>query len=202
MFTLGITGGIGSGKSTVSKILAERGIRVLDADEISHEVTEPGGLAIAEIEEVFGRRAIDANGGMNRKYISSVVFGDNKKLDLLSSIVHKYVFEYMENELAKEQAKKTKCVVLDVPIPVRKGFVDRCNQIWVVTCDDDIRLDRLVDRGMDREDAQRRLMVQMTNDEYAALGDKVIDNSGDAAELLEKVEALIVSELHERGIRI
>lgn len=202
MFILGITGGIGSGKSTVSRMLAERGIRVLDADEISHEVTEANGLAINEIAETFGKRAIDASGAMNRKYISSVVFGDNKMLDLLSSIIHKYVFEYMEQEIAKEQARKTKCIVLDVPIPVRKGFCDRCNQIWVVTCEDDIRLDRLVDRGMDREDASRRIAVQMTNDEYAALGDHTIDNSGDANELAEKVEKLIVSQLHERGIRI
>lgn len=202
MFVLGITGGIGSGKSTVSHILEERGIRILDADKISHEVTEANGLAIDEIREVFGKRAIDANGAMNRRYVSSVVFGDNKKLDLLSSIIHKYVFEYMENEIMKETAKKTKCIVLDVPIPVNKGFCDRCNQIWVVTCDDEVRLDRLVNRGMDRDDAARRMAVQMTNDEYAALGDYVIDNSGDANDLVDKVEKLIVSQLHERGIRI
>lgn len=202
MFVIGITGGIGSGKSTVSNILRERGVMVLDADEISHKVTEVGGIALPEIEEVFGRKAISADGSMNRKYISSQVFSDNTKLDLLSSIIHRYVFQYMDTELAKEQQKKTKCVVLDVPIPVKKGFVDHCNQIWVVTCDEAVRVNRLIDRGMTREDALRRISVQMTDDEYSALGDFTIDNSGDIDELMGKVEELIKSQLHERGIRI
>lgn len=202
MFVLGITGGIGSGKSTVSRILSDRGIRVLDADEISHMVTDPGGLAVEEIGEKFGRRAIAANGGMDRRYISSVVFKDNRKLDELSSIVHKYVFEYMDKEIQSEREKKTKCVVLDVPIPVQKGFVDHCNQIWVVVCDEKVRLRRLIDRGMDREEAERRMAVQMTDDEYCTIADQIIDNSGDITELTEKVDKLIVSQLHERGIRI
>ncbi|MBR6880495.1 MAG: dephospho-CoA kinase [Clostridiales bacterium] len=202
MFILGITGSIGSGKSTVSALLREKGLKVLDADEISREVTAPGGLAIDAIKEMFGSRAISADGGMNRRYVSSLVFGDNRKLDELSALIHRYVFEYMDEETAKEVQKKTKCLVLDVPIPVRKGFVDRCDQIWTVVCDEGIRLKRLVDRGMTKEDAQRRIAVQMTDDEYAALADHVIDNSGDIEDLKEKVEELIKTQLHERGIRI
>lgn len=202
MFVLGITGGIGSGKSTVSRILHDRGLRVLDADEISHMVTDPGGIAVEEIGEVFGRRAISSNGGMDRRYISSVVFKDNRKLDELSAIVHKYVFEYIDREIQSEREKKTKCLVLDVPIPVRKGFVDHCNQIWVVTCDENVRLTRLVERGMALDEAKRRIAVQMTDDEYCQISDHIIDNSGDIASLEEKVDKLIVSQLHERGIRI
>ena len=202
MFVVGITGGIGSGKSSVSAILADRGLRVLDADEISREVTSVNGIALPEIAEVFGKRAISTDGSMNRKYISSVVFNDNTKLDILSSIVHKYVFQYMDAELDKERNRKTKCVVLDVPIPVRKGFVDHCNQIWTVICDDTVRIDRLIKRGMDKDDAQRRIAMQMTDDEYAALGDHVIDNSGTREELKAIVDELIKKELHERGIRI
>lgn len=202
MFVLGITGGIGSGKSSVASLLRDRGLRILDADEISRSVTEEGGLAIDEIREVFGDRAITATGAMNRKYVSSIVFSDNRKLDTLSAIIHKHVFAYMDAEMAKETEKKTRCIVLDVPIPVKKGFVDHCDQIWVVTCDTDIRVDRLVARGMDRSEAIRRIAVQMTDDEYAQLGDFVIDNSGSFDDLSEKVDELIVSQLHERGIRI
>lgn len=201
MFVLGISGGIGSGKSTVSGILEERGLRVLDADKISHEVTEANGIAIPEIEELFGKKAILADGSMNRKYVSSVVFNDNKKLDLLSSVIHKYVFQYIETEIEKETQKKTKCVVLDVPIPVRK-FVDLCNQIWIVTCDEQVKLSRLVDRGMKLDEAKRRIAVQMTDDEYSELGDFVIDNSSSLEELNEKVDNLVVKQLHERGIRV
>jgi len=202
MFVLGITGAIGCGKSTVSDILRQRGLTVLDADRISREVTEAGGDAIDEIRELFGEKAISGDGSLDRKYMSEVVFTDKKKLDLLSSVVHKHVFEVMNRRLEKEAENKTRCVVLDVPIPVNKGFVDHCNQIWTVTCDDSVRLERLISRGMSREDAMRRMSVQMTNDEYASLADFVIDNSGDEKTLSEKVDKLIKEQLHERGIRI
>lgn len=202
MFVLGVTGPIGSGKSTVSGILRDRGILVLDADEISRSVTAPNGEAIDEIEEVFGSKAIKSDRSLNRKYMSDLVFTDNKLLDVLSSIVHKHVFIVMHKTLEEEAKKKTKCVVLDVPIPVSKGFVDHCNQIWAVTCDDTIRLKRLIERGMSKDDALRRIAVQMTNEEYAQLADFEIDNSGSLEELNEKLESLIKSQLYERGIRI
>lgn len=202
MFVLGITGGIGSGKSTVSGILKDRGLKVLDADQLSREVTAVGGIALPEIVEVFGNRAIASDGSMNRKYVSSVVFSDNTKLDILSSIIHKYVLQYIAEDIEKERVRGTKCIVLDVPIPVKKGFCDKCNQIWVVTCDENVRIKRLIDRGLTKEDAQRRIAVQMTDEEYLSLGDFEINNSGTLDELYDRTEELIKSELFERGIRI
>lgn len=202
MFVLGITGGIGSGKSTVSGILKDRGLKVLDADQLSREVTAVGGIALPEIEEIFGNRAIASDGSMNRKYVSSVVFSDNTKLDILSSIIHKYVLQYIAEDIEKERVRGTKCIVLDVPIPVKKGFCDKCNQIWVVTCDENVRIKRLIDRGLTKEDAQRRIAVQMTDEEYLSLGDFEINNSGTLDELYDRTEELIKSELFERGIRI
>lgn len=202
MFVLGITGPIGSGKSTVSHIFKEKEILVLDADQISRDVTASEGAAISEIEEAFGPKSINADRSLNRKYMADVVFKDNRKLDQLSAIIHKHVFIEMDKVLEEQKQLKTKLVVLDVPIPVNKGFVDHCDQIWSVTCEDHIRLARLLDRGMSKEDALRRIAVQMTNDEYSALGDHVIDNSGTLDELNEAVNALIKSELNERGIRV
>ncbi|MBR5182561.1 MAG: dephospho-CoA kinase [Clostridiales bacterium] len=201
MFVLGITGGIGSGKSTVSGILRDKGLLVLDADEISRKVTEPGGKAIPAIAEEFGPRAIGTGGVMNRKAVSQIVFSDKKKLDVLSSIIHRYVFEEMEEQVEKEKEKGTKCVVLDVPIPVTR-FTDMCDQIWVVTCDKDVRLARLAKRGLDKEEANRRIDMQMSDDEYCSLGDFSIDNSWDMESLNDKVERLIKEQLHSRGIRI
>ena len=128
-----------------------------------------------------------------KKYISDIYF---KISDKKEKLVIKY-----ETEIEKETQKKTKCVVLDVPIPVRK-FVDLCNQIWIVTCDEQVKLSRLVDRGMKLDEAKRRIAVQMTDDEYSELGDFVIDNSGSLEELNEKVDNLVIKQLHERGIRI
>lgn len=201
MFVLGITGGIGSGKSTVSSILRDKGLLVLDADEISKKVTEPGGKAIPAIAEEFGPRAVGAGGVMNRKAVSQIVFSDKKKLDTLSSIVHRYVFEEMEEQVQKEREKGTKCVVLDVPIPVTR-FTDMCNQIWVVTCDKEVRLARLAKRGLEKDEANRRIDMQMSDDEYCSLGDFTIDNSWDLEDLNDKVEMLIKDQLHSRGIRI
>ena len=201
MFVLGITGGIGSGKSTVSGILRDKGLLVLDADEISKKVTEPGGKAIPAIAEEFGPRAVGANGVMNRKAVSSIVFSDKKKLDDLSTIIHRFVFEEMEELVEKEKEKGTKCVVLDVPIPVRR-FTDMCDQIWVVTCDKDVRLARLAKRGLEKEEALRRIDMQMSDDEYCSLGDFAIDNSWDMESLNDKVNKLIKDQLHSRGIRI
>ena len=190
MFVLGITGGIGSGKSTVSKYLADKGLIVIDADEISRQVTDVGGIAVPAIEEVFGKRAVKDDGSLNRKYVSGVVFKDKTKLDVLSTIIHKYVLDKMESDIQRYREKGVKCVVLDVPIPVNR-FVAMCNQIWVVTCDDDIRLSRLEGRGMDREDAQRRIAMQMTNDEYISLGEFSIDNSGSMEDTVKQVDVLI-----------
>jgi dephospho-CoA kinase len=201
MFVLGITGGIGSGKSTVSGILRDKGLVVLDADEISRKVTEPGGKALPAIAEEFGPKAVGANGVMNRKAVSSIVFSDKKKLDDLSSIIHQFVFEEMEEQVEKEKEKGTKCVVLDVPIPVKK-FTDMCDQIWVVTCDRDVRLARLAKRGLEKEEALRRIDMQMSDDEYCSLGDFSIDNSWDMESLNDKLERLIKEQLHSRGIRI
>ena len=201
MFVLGITGGIGSGKSTVSGILRDKGLLVLDADEISRKVTEPGGKALPAIAEEFGPRAVGANGVMNRKAVSSIVFSDKKKLDDLSSIIHQYVFEEMEEQVSKEKEKGTKCVVLDVPIPVKR-FTDMCDQIWVVTCDREVRLARLAKIGLDKEEALRRIDMQMSDDEYCSLGDCSIDNSWDLDSLNDKVMRLVKEQLHSRGIRI
>ena len=202
LFILGVTGGIGSGKSTVSSILRERGVLVLDADGISRKVTEADGLAIENIREVFGNRAINNDNSLNRKYMASIVFNDNTKLDMLSSIIHKYVFEYMNNVIAEERNKGTKAIVLDVPIPVKNGFVSICNRIWVVTCDEDVRIQRLLKRGMTEDDARRRISVQMTDDEYRAIGNSEIDNSGTLEELVARVEGLIEEDFLSRGIRI
>ncbi|MCQ2533276.1 MAG: dephospho-CoA kinase [Clostridia bacterium] len=202
MFILGVTGGIGSGKSTVSSILRDKGVLVLDADEISHKVTEADGLAIESIRELFGNRAINSDNSLNRKYVSSIVFDDRTKLDNLSTIIHRCVFEYMDKVIEEERQKGTKALVLDVPIPVKNGFVSRCNQIWVVTCEETVRVERIVKRGMSEEEARRRMAMQMTDDEYLALGDFEINNSGTREELETRINELIVAEFHSRGIRI
>ena len=202
MFVLGVTGGIGSGKSTVSGYFRDKGVQVLDADEISRQVTDVGGVALPEIAELLGSRAITSKGALNRSYVASLVFSEKNKLDKLSSIIHRYVLSTIGEEIAKAAEKKVKLIVLDVPIPVRHGFVDVCNQIWVVSASDPVRLERLEGRGMDRDDAKKRMAMQMTREEYEELGDVILVNDGTLEELYAQIDKAVKSELNERGIRI
>jgi len=202
MFVIGITGGIGAGKSTAAKIFAERGVRVLDADEISRKVTGQGGRALDSIRGLLGNKMIDTSGNMNRKLVAGLVFSDRTKLDKLSAIIHRHVLDEIGEELEKEREKGTKVIVLDVPIPVQKGFLDVCNQVWVISADEDVRIERIRDRGMSAEDARRRMDMQMTRGEYEELADIVIENNEDEETLKEKINVHIRKELEERGIRI
>ena len=165
-------------------------------------MTDVGGVALPEIAELLGARAITANGALNRKYVASLVFSEKNKLDKLSSIIHHYVLTTIAEEIAKAAEKKVKLIVLDVPIPVKHGFVDVCNQIWVVSASDPVRLDRLEARGMDRDDAKKRMLMQMTREEYEELGDVVLVNDGTLEELYEQIDRAVKEELNERGIRV
>lgn len=202
MFVIGITGGIGTGKSTAAKYFSERGVRVLDADEISRKVTAPEGRAVEPIRALLGNKMINSSGNLDRKLVANLVFSDRTKLDKLSSIIHRYVLEEMGEEIEREREKGTKVLVLDVPIPVQKGFLDVSNQVWVISADEDVRLARLESRGMAREDARRRMEMQMTREEYEELADIVIENNSDDAALYEQISIHVRDELEKRGIRI
>lgn len=202
MFVIGITGGIGTGKSTAAKIFADRGVRVLDADEISRKVTGPQGRALDSIRELLGNKMFDSSGNLNRRLVAGLVFSDRTKLDKLSAIIHRHVLDEIAEELEKEREKGTKVIVLDVPIPVKKGFLDICSQIWVISADEDVRLERIIKRGLTAEDARRRMDMQMTREEYEELADIVIENNSDEEALKEKMNVHIKNELEERGIRI
>jgi dephospho-CoA kinase len=202
MFVLGITGGIGSGKSTVAAICREAGLPVIDADELSRQVTAPGGAAIPELTELFGTGIIDEAGALDRQKMARLVFRNRKALDQLSAVVHRHVLDAIREQVDKLAAGKQRAVVLDVPIPVKHGFLDLCSQVWVVWADESIRKERLNRRGMEEEEAVRRMSMQMSRDDYVAIADQVIENDGTLDELREKVRELLILELKERGIKI
>ena len=202
MFVIGITGGIGSGKSTVAARVASKGVPVLDADAISHEVTASGGRAMEEILAAFGKRVSRPDGSLDRKGMASIVFKDRAALDRLSAIVHRHVLVVMAERLDALKEKGAKVVALDVPIPVKNGFVDVCDAIWVVHASEPVRISRLVARGMKEEEARRRISVQIPQEEYLALADETLENSGDLDELESCVDVLLSDTLSARGIRL
>lgn len=201
MFIVGITGGIGSGKTTVSALLAEAGLSVISADRISHSVTGAGGSAISELEAVLGSDYIDDTGALKRKLTAELVFADKQALNELNRIVHRHVLDQISAELDLLSEKKVQAAVLDVPIPVRQGFLDRCDVVYTVWADDDIRLLRLSQRGLSVSEARQRIAVQMTREEYRALSTGELVNNGTAEELRLQVEKMMERELKPRGIR-
>lgn len=202
MFVLGITGGIGCGKSTVAAICRDAGLPVIDADELSRQVTAAGGAALTELRDLFGPSVLDDQGALNRQRMARLVFSDRNKLDQLSAVIHRHVLDTMRAEVEKLREKKQRAVVLDVPIPVKHGFLDLCDQVWVVWSSDEVRIARLNRRGMGEEEARRRMAMQMSRDEYIALADHVIENDSSLDALRASVEALLIQELKERGVRI
>ena len=177
MKLIGLTGGIGSGKSTVSGLLAERGAVVIDADAIVHELQAPGQPVLVAMVERFGPAILGPDGALDRQAVADIVFADAAALADLTAIVHPAVGAEITRRMEAE-VTTDHVVVLDVPLLVESGRDDMAGLI-VVDVDPDIAVLRLMaDRGMTEVDARSRMARQATRDERRARADQVIDNSG------------------------
>jgi dephospho-CoA kinase len=186
---LGVTGGIGSGKSTVSSILEDMGAVIIDADIISRQVVMPGEKALEELTETFGNDILDESGQLKRKRLAEIVFNDTERLQILNNILHKYVSDRIKNNVKEQLLKKTKVIVIDAPIPIKTGFLDLCHQVWTVTADKELRIKRIMERnGMTYDEALSRINSQLNEQEYARIADTVINNNYDYAHLKEEVK--------------
>jgi dephospho-CoA kinase len=184
---VGLTGGIGSGKSTVSAMLAERGAVVIDADVIAREVVEPGQPAYAAVIERFGPGIVAADGALDRAAIAAIVFNDRDALKDLEAITHPAVGARMV-ELMQEQAGTDHIVILDVPLLVEKGTYETAGTI-VVDVDPEVALHRLAEqRGMPEDDARRRMAAQVSREERLAKADFVLANGGSLEDLRAEVD--------------
>jgi dephospho-CoA kinase len=183
---IGLTGGIGSGKSTVSALLAARGAVIVDADRIAREVVEPGTPGLSAILEAFGRQVITADGFLDRAALAAVVFADPEARKRLDGIVHPLV-RARATELAAA-APPDAVVVHDVPLLVETGQASSYDLVLVVEADPATRVSRLVQRGLTAEDARARIAVQASDEQRRAVADVVLDNSGTQQQLAEQVD--------------
>ncbi|MET8868548.1 dephospho-CoA kinase [Nonomuraea sp. NPDC004580] len=186
MLKIGLTGGIGSGKSEVSKRLSARGAMVIDADLIAREVVEPGTPGLARVAETFGGGVLRPDGSLDREKLGSIVFTDSEKLAALNAIVHPLVGERVA-ELQRGAGYGT-IMVYDVPLLVENNLAPMYDVVIVVDAPDELRIRRLAEhRGMAEADARARIAAQASRDERLAVADIVIPNDGSLEELDARV---------------
>ena len=189
MILVGLTGGIGAGKSTVSTMLAERGAVIVDADEIARDLQSPGSPVLAEMAARFGDHIIDEHGALDRAAVAKIVFNDEAALTDLNAIVH----PAMQDEIKRQidaQRDTDKVVVLDFPL-LNENPRDGLAATVVVDVPVETAVERLVaQRGMDEDDARARIASQVSREARRERATHVIDNSGDVQSLRAQVDAL------------
>ena len=189
---IGITGGIASGKSTVSSYLRELGQIVIDADEVVHDLQKKGGALYQVLVGWFGTEILQADGELNRKKLAALLFGSNERLaksaDLQNSIIRK------ELEKRRDRAlQDNELVFLDIPLLYELGYEDWCNQVWLIYVDKETQIQRLMARNqLTKEEAQLRISRQMPLEEKRALADLVLENTGDLETLKSQIKRLVI----------
>jgi dephospho-CoA kinase len=196
MLMVGLTGGIGAGKSTVAALLAKRGAVVIDADRIAREVVEPGTPTLAQLVERFGPEILQANGALDRPKLAAVAFVDDATRKELEAITHPAIGAEFLRRVADAPADAV--VIHDVPLLVesKRGFEYAC--VIVVEAPLELRLDRLEARGVDRDDARRRIGLQATDEDRRKVATWVVDNAGDLAHLEKQISDIWI-ELERRA---
>ncbi|GAA4529661.1 dephospho-CoA kinase [Nonomuraea ferruginea] len=199
MLKIGLTGGIGSGKSEVSKRLSARGAVVIDADKIAREVVEPGTPGLARVVATFGEEVLRPDGSLDREKLGSIVFADQEKLAALNAIVHPLVGERVA--LLQSEAPDDAIVVYDVPLLAENGLAGMYDLVIVVDAADEVRIARLADhRGMAEHDAKARIAAQASREDRLAVADVVIPNEGSLDDLDARAGE-VWAELLERAAR-
>lgn len=186
MLRIGLTGGIGSGKSTVSALLAAKGAVIVDADRIAREVVERGTPGLAAVVEEFGPEVLTAEGDLDRPALAAVVFADPAARRRLDGVVHPLVRARAAEVAAA--APDGAVVVHDVPLLVETGQAGSYDLVLVVRAEPETRVARLVRRGLTEDDARARIAAQATDEQRAAVADVVLDNDGTESELAAQVD--------------
>ena len=196
MLRIGLTGGIGSGKSTVSALLADRGAQVVDADVLAREAVAAGSPGLAAVVDAFGQDVLSADGSLDRPALAAVVFGDPAARATLDGIVHPLV-RARAVELITALPDDA-VVVQDIPLLVETGQAGAFDLVLVVEADPEARVARLVQRGLGEDDARARIAAQASDEQRRAVADVVLDNSGSPEHLAEQVDRFWAEQVESR----
>ena len=201
MLTIGLTGGIGSGKSTVAKILAEFGAPIIDADKVAHTTYAPGAASYAAVIAAFGAEIVAPDRTIDRKKLGAIVFGNPDRLNKLTSIVWPATFEAIRENLADLRACGTKTpVIVEAAILIEANWQPLCDEIWLVRASRQAVIDRIErQRGLKPAETEARIRAQLSDDERARHASLVIDNDGSLDELREKLNRIWRDALRRNG---
>ncbi len=192
MKVIGLTGGTGSGKSVVSAFLKQNGAYIIDADEIAHDIIAKGKPAYEEITSYFGGAILDENRNILRKKLGSIVFTNKEKLDFLNHCTHKYITQEIDRQIAEKKYQKEHCcIVLDAPLLLEAKLENRCNEIWVVFAEEEVRARRIMERDtITYQEAKNRIGSQKNWEVYRQKADLILDNSKDLEYLKRQLESI------------
>ncbi|MDW5471347.1 dephospho-CoA kinase [Staphylococcus equorum] len=191
---IGLTGGIASGKSSVSELLTVHGFKVVDADVASRQAVEKGTKGLEQVKEAFGEEAIDEDGNMNRSYVGDVIFNHPEKRLELNEIIHPIVRDIMEEE-KEAYLEQGYNVIMDIPLLFENDLQDTVDEVWLVYTSESIQIDRLMERNnLSMEDAKARVYSQISIDKKRRMADREIDNRDTKLELKQNLERLLVEE--------
>ncbi len=190
MILVGLTGGIGSGKTTVARLLAKRGAIIVDADELAREALRPGTRGFEQVWGLFGDDVLTPDGELDRSAIAAIVFADEERRRALESITHPEVFRLLA-ESVEWHRNTDNVVVFDAPLIIETGFHEACDFVVVVSASEEQRIERLQrDRGMTAAEASVRIAAQTGAAEREAVADVIIDNDGDLEALEHTIDEL------------
>lgn len=198
MLIVGLTGGIGAGKSTVANMFAQLGALTIDADQLARQAIEKGSPGFDEVVSTFSSDVL-SDGDINRSMLGSIVFKDAAKRKQLEEIVHPRVQEALANKI--KSLSPGDILVYEIPLLVETGAAKKFDYVITVESDIENRLDRLFERGLDEDEAQRRIDAQASQSEREAVADYIIINDGERAELFGEVAKVWEGELQPRLVQ-
>jgi|TARA_B100001971_G_scaffold203242_1_gene217878 dephospho-CoA kinase len=191
MRVIGLTGGIGSGKSTASRFLAELGAAVIDADKVGHELLKPNTKIWQQLAATFGKQILTSNGEINRKKLGRLVFGNPRRLDLLSQLMHPEIKKAVKVQLLEYQRQGASVAILEAPLLVEAGWIEMVDEVWVTTASETTVLKRLKQQlGLSRKESLARIRSQLPLEERLKHADVVLNTELNLDELRVKIKEL------------
>jgi dephospho-CoA kinase len=193
MIKIGLTGGIGCGKSTVTAAFAAKGIDIIDADKIARDIVTPKTTALKEISETFGHSLVRQDGSLDRTALKQLVFSDEKKLTQLEAILHPKIYHTIKNKLTKneQQSMTSPYIIADIPLLIEKNYINLFDQIIVIDCLPEQQIQRVLQRDkMNRTMIQSIMDKQISRQQRLKQATHILDNSGTKKNVLRQVESL------------